>query len=102
VEAIFYPTDLPDKEPQSDDIRTKNQQALKAKLKGSTLGSDKADDSMSTAKWIKKQKKQAKEREREMLAKRAREMEEQDQAVYDERTYHSISLHRCGAFKADV
>ena len=49
---------------------------------------------MSTAKWIKKQKKQAKEREREMLAKRAREMEEQDQAVYDERTYQSISLYR--------
>lgn len=54
-------------------------------MKGSTLGQDATDDAMSTAKWIKKQKKQAKERERELAAKRAKEMEEQDEAVYDER-----------------
>jgi U4/U6.U5 tri-snRNP-associated protein 1 len=50
---------------------------------------------MSAAKWIKKQKKQAKERERELAAKRAKEMEEQDQAVYDERRCFSNASEKC-------
>lgn len=76
---------LPLVRPISNDSRTKNRQALNVRMKGSTLGQDATDDAMSTAKWIKKQKKQAKERERELAAKRAKEMEEQDEAVYDER-----------------
>lgn len=49
------------------------------------MGADVADDGLSAKSWIKKQKKRAKEHERELREKRAQEMEEQDQAVYDER-----------------
>jgi U4/U6.U5 tri-snRNP-associated protein 1 len=57
---------------------------LNAKLKGSTLGDVNRDDELSAKNWIKKQKKRAKERERELAERRQREMEEADKAVYDE------------------
>ena len=53
-------------------------------MKGSTLGTNVADDSLSAKSWIKKQKKRARDHERELAERRAREMEEADKAVYDE------------------
>ena len=59
-------------------------------MKGSTLGTNVADDGLSAKSWIKKQKKRAKDHERDLAAKRVKEMEEQDSAVYDEREYLQI------------
>ncbi|WRT70292.1 uncharacterized protein IL334_007290 [Kwoniella shivajii] len=64
--------------------KARNRSALNAKLKGSTLGSSNQDDSLDTKSWIKKQKKREKQRAQELAAKRAKEMEEADQAIYDE------------------
>ncbi|WWD19575.1 hypothetical protein CI109_104036 [Kwoniella shandongensis] len=64
--------------------KARNRSALNAKLKGSTLGDNNADDSLDAKSWIKKQKKREKQRAKEMAEARARDMEEQDKAVYDE------------------
>ena len=72
--------------------RAKNQSALNAKLKGSTLGDTNHDDGLSAKNWIKKQKKRAKERERELAEKRQRDMEESDRAVYDERDLEGLKV----------
>ena len=67
------------------DRRSRNRTALNAKLKGSTLGDASIrDDALSTKDWLRKQKKRAAQREKEMALKRQREMEEADKAVYDE------------------
>ena len=44
-----------------------------------------ADDQLSAKEWLKRQKKRAKQRERELAEKKAKELEEADRAVYDER-----------------
>ena len=65
--------------------RVRNRTALNSKLKGSTLGASNRDDSLDAKNWIKKQKKRAKERERELAERRQREMDESDRAAaYDE------------------
>jgi hypothetical protein len=67
--------------------RAKNQRALNAKLRGSTLGDAAAEeDAESTASWIKKNKKMQKQRAREIQMARQRELEqeERDRGVYDE------------------
>ncbi|KAK8853158.1 hypothetical protein IAR55_003859 [Kwoniella newhampshirensis] len=64
--------------------KARNRSALNAKLKGSTLGENNADDGLDAKTWIKKQKKREKQRAKEMAEARARDMEEQDKAVYDE------------------
>lgn len=58
---------------------------MNSKLKGSTLGASNEDEGLSAKSWIKKQKKRAKDNERDMAQRRARDMEEQDAAIYDER-----------------
>ncbi|OCF38162.1 U4/U6.U5 tri-snRNP-associated protein 1 [Kwoniella heveanensis BCC8398] len=72
--------------------KQRNKSALNAKLKGSTLGDTNADDSLDAKSWIKKQKKREKVRAREMAERRAREMEEQDRAVYDERDLTGLKV----------
>lgn len=72
--------------------RAKNQRALNAKLKGSTLGSATQDDALDTKSWAKKLAKRAKQREQELAAKRQKEMEEADQAVYDERDLTGLKV----------
>ncbi|WVF73035.1 hypothetical protein IAT40_007853 [Kwoniella sp. CBS 6097] len=79
--------------------KQRNKSALNAKLKGSTLGDTNADDSLDAKSWIKKQKKREKIRAQEM-ARRAKEMEEQDQAVYDERDLAGLKVgHDADAFE---
>lgn len=68
-------------------------------MKGSTLGDTNRDDSLDAKNWIKKQKKRAKEREREQAEKRAKEMEERDQAIYDERELLKL---RMGLISGDM
>lgn len=55
------------------------------------MGSANADDSLDTKKWLKKQKKEAAANSKKMALRRARDMEEQDAAVYDE----SECLYSC-------
>ncbi len=51
------------------------------------------DDDLSAKSWIKKQKKRAKERERDLSERRQREMEEADSAaVYDERDLEGLKV----------
>lgn len=69
---------------RADTYRQKNQRALHAKLKGSTLG-DAGKDDIDSASWAKKLKKRAAKREAELAARRAKEMAEADAAAYDER-----------------
>lgn len=70
---------------KSDWDRSQNRNALNSKLKGASLGAANTEEKDISAKnWIKKQKKAAKLREQELAMKRQKEMEEQDQAVYDE------------------
>ena len=55
---------------------------------------------MSAKSWIRKQKKRAKERERELADRRQREMEEADNAVYDERDLEGLKVtHRAEEFQ---
>ena len=84
------------------DGRLQNQRALKAKLKGATLGDSSKDDSLDTAAWLKKQKKRAKQREKELAERRAREMEEADRAAaYDERDLEGLKVgHGAEAFES--
>lgn len=77
---------------RSADDRVKNQRALNAKLKGSTLGENEKDDSKSAKDWIKAQKKRATKRERELAERRAKEMEEADNVEYDERDLAGIKV----------
>ena len=73
--------------------KAKNQRALNAKMKGGTLGDKNKDDSLDTKNWIKKQKKRAKEREKELAARRVREMEEADNAAtYDEKDLEGLKV----------
>ncbi|EIW72236.1 hypothetical protein TREMEDRAFT_24325 [Tremella mesenterica DSM 1558] len=72
--------------------KARNRSALNAKLKGSTLGDTNTDDTLSAKDWIKKQKKRAKEREKELALKRQKEMEEADAAVYDERDLAGLKV----------
>jgi len=57
----------------------RNRRELNAKLKGTTLG-DADDDVDNTKAWLKKSKK----KERELAAKRLKEIESMDQAAQDE------------------
>lgn len=68
----------------ANDRRQKNQRALHAKLKGSTLG-DAGKDDIDAKSWAKKLKKRSAKREAELAARRAKEMAEADAAAYDER-----------------
>ena len=81
--------------------KLQNQRALNAKLKGSTLGDSGKDDTLDSAAWIKKQKKRAKQREKELAEKRAREMEEADKAAaYDERDLTGLKVgHEADEFE---
>lgn len=72
--------------------RARNQHALNARLKGSTLAEKSKDDELSAKRWIRKQKRRAKERERELAQKRQKDMEEADQAVYDERDLEGLKV----------
>ncbi len=72
--------------------RAKNQRALNSKLKGSTIGDSSRDDELSAKSWIRKQKKRAKEREKELADRRQREMDEEDRAVYDERDLEGLKV----------
>lgn len=65
--------------------RVKNQRELNSKLKGSTLGEKSGDDKLAAKDWVRKQAKRAKMREKELAERRRKEMEEDDQAIYDER-----------------
>lgn len=82
--------------------RARNRSALNAKLKGSTLGDQSADDGLSAKAWLKKQKKRAKDNERALAERRAREMEEADKlASYDERDLAGLKVgHVADDFEA--
>ncbi|WVQ67101.1 uncharacterized protein L199_005295 [Kwoniella botswanensis] len=71
--------------------RSRNRSALNAKLKGKTLGISNEDDKLDTKSWIKQQKKREKLRAAE-LARRAKEMEEADKAIYDERDLSGLKV----------
>ncbi|KAK6909530.1 hypothetical protein I203_103550 [Kwoniella mangroviensis CBS 8507] len=71
--------------------RSRNRSALNAKLKGKTLGTSNEDDKLDTKSWIKQQKKREKLRAAE-LARRAKEMEEADKAIYDERDLSGLKV----------
>ncbi|WWC91651.1 uncharacterized protein L201_006597 [Kwoniella dendrophila CBS 6074] len=71
--------------------KARNRSALNSKLKGKTLGLSNEDDKLDTKSWIKQQKKREKLRAAE-LAKRAKEMEEADKAIYDERDLSGLKV----------
>ncbi|WWC71951.1 uncharacterized protein I206_105910 [Kwoniella pini CBS 10737] len=71
--------------------KSRNRSALNAKLKGKTLGISNEDDKLDAKSWIKQQKKREKIRAAE-LAKRAKEMEEADKAIYDERDLSGLKV----------
>jgi U4/U6.U5 tri-snRNP-associated protein 1 len=74
-------------------IRSKNQHALNAKLKGETLGGKSKDDTLDAASWVKKLKKRQKAHEKELAERRQREMEEADKAGdYDERDLTGLKV----------
>ncbi|KAK4685834.1 U4/U6.U5 tri-snRNP-associated protein 1, partial [Tremellales sp. Uapishka_1] len=73
--------------------KARNKTDLNKTMKGSTLGStSKEDADLSAKNWIKKQKRRAKEREKELALKRQKDMEEADQAVYDENDLTGIKV----------
>ena len=82
--------------------RAKNQKQLNAKLKGSTLGDSSKDDQLDTAAWLRKQKKRSKQREKELADRRARDMEEADNAAaYDESDLTGLRVgHKADEFEA--
>lgn len=65
------------------------------------MGDSSKDDALDTAAWLKKQKKRAKQREKELAERRAREMEEADRAAaYDERDLAGLKVgHGAEAFE---
>ncbi|KAI9633988.1 SART-1 protein [Dioszegia hungarica] len=73
--------------------KARNRSALNSKLKGTTLGSTNADDALSAKAWLKKQKKRAKDNERDMAQRRAKDMEEQDAAEYGERDVAGLKVN---------
>lgn len=80
--------------------RAKNQRALNAKLKGSTLGDTSKDDSLSAKTWIKTQKKRAGRREKELAERRQREMDEADRVAYGEDELVGLKVsHGADAFE---
>ncbi|ORY33488.1 SART-1 protein [Naematelia encephala] len=80
--------------------KARNQRDLNAKLKGSTLGTQSKDDALDAKNWVKKQAKRAKLREKELAERRRKEMEESDQAVYDERDLAGLKVgHDTDAFE---
>lgn len=56
------------------------------------MGDSSRDDELSAKSWIKKQKKRAKERERDLAERRQKEMDESDTAVYDERDLEGLKV----------
>lgn len=62
--------------------KAKDRKALNERLAGRTLGEAGEDESLDVKAWIRKSKK----REREMAAKRAAELEQQDKEFQDEYT----------------
>lgn len=80
--------------------KVKNQRALHAKLKGSTLADENKDDALTAKNWIKTQKKRAARRERELAERRARE-EEADRAAYGEEDLVGLKVaHAADEFEA--
>lgn len=80
--------------------KVRNQRALHAKLKGSTLGESSKDDALSAKKWIKTQQKRVAKRERELAERRARE-EEADKAAYGEEDLVGLKVaHGADEFEA--
>lgn len=58
-------------------------------MKGSSLGTSNDDDKLSAKEWAKKLAKRSKQREKE-LARKKKELEEADKAVYGEGTFHAM------------
>ncbi|TXT05942.1 hypothetical protein VHUM_03703 [Vanrija humicola] len=89
-----------EKETREQIERVKNQRALNKKLQGSTLGDTSKDDKLSASSWIKAQKKRASRHEKDLAAKRLREMEEADRVAYDESDLAGIKVaHDADAFE---
>ncbi|KAL1412710.1 hypothetical protein Q8F55_000457 [Vanrija albida] len=89
-----------EKETREQIERVKNQRALNKKLQGSTLGDTTKDDKLSASSWIKAQKKRASRHEKDLAAKRLREMEEADRVAYDEADLVGIKVaHDADAFE---
>ena len=70
-------------------------------MKGSTLGDASRDDNLDAKAWLKKQKRRAKENERQQMARREREMEEMDKAAYGEDDLIGLKVrHGAEAFES--